>query len=146
MLHHFCYHQVAPYVAPVGSWGEYEQASVGGSCADDLNTCDTRFFVTFIKSSGGSFSDHPNTCDTIIIFIVVVNLLQSIISGSPMMRSCSIPGACTGKYLSYRKLKILVMDIFFYCFPVPHIGLLNNIDIMIMLFISTISCSLVSIP
>ena len=92
--------QVAPYVAPVASWGDYEQASGGGSCADDPNTCDTRF--TIIKSSGGLFYNHPNTCEFIIIlFFIVVE--QSIFSGSPMMRSCSIPGACIGTYLSCRK-------------------------------------------
>ena len=37
--------QVAPYVALEASWGDYAQASVGGSCADDLNTCDTRFLM-----------------------------------------------------------------------------------------------------
>ena len=34
--------KVAPYVAPVGTWGAYEVAN-SGSCADDTNSCDARF-------------------------------------------------------------------------------------------------------
>ena len=49
-------------------------------------------------------------CDTrfVIMIFVIFNVKRFSISGSPSIRSCSIPGACTGKYLSCRKLKILV--------------------------------------
>ena len=51
--------KVAPYVAPVASWGDFEQSNDGGSCADDTDTCDTRFII--------------------IIFIVVIMMIISII-------------------------------------------------------------------
>ena len=36
-----------------------------------------------------------------------MNWSKLIISGSPMKRTCSVPGACTGKYLSCRKLTVI---------------------------------------
>ena len=35
-------HQVAPYVAPVGTWGDFVNSG-GGSCATETDTCDARF-------------------------------------------------------------------------------------------------------
>ena len=41
--------KVAPYVAPVGTWGDFEDSG-GGSCADETDTCDARFFLLPILS------------------------------------------------------------------------------------------------
>ena len=89
--------QVAPYVAPVATWGDYEVSSGGGSCANDPETCDTRFI----------FIHAP------IIFIINMIMMdmikKALLSGTPMMRSCSIPGACVGKYLSCRKWTMIII-------------------------------------
>ena len=37
--------KVAPYVAPAGTWGDFEDSG-GGSCATETDTCDARFFLT----------------------------------------------------------------------------------------------------
>ena len=34
--------KVAPYVAPIGTWGDFEDSG-GGSCATETDTCDARF-------------------------------------------------------------------------------------------------------
>ena len=37
--------KVAPYVAPIGTWGDFVDSG-GGSCATETDTCDARFLST----------------------------------------------------------------------------------------------------
>ena len=101
--------KVAPYVAPVGTWGDFEDSG-GGSCATETDTCDARFFsYPFLVSCFDAWS--LSVCWKVSHHLCSQswppNWSKLVISGSPMKRTCSVPGACTGKYLACRKLTVI---------------------------------------